>query len=244
MELYNKGLHYSELGSDLYNNEEVTKENAEHFFRGLWDGTIEDNCIVVKHNFIFNLFSSYCNVPFDNDGNKITFNHNCLLDFVQFIYRNKGDSYDKKKYKRTFKDTVEFECIVHHEDAVVPSKRLSDAGFDLTAINLVKTIGSVNFYDTGISLVPKEGYYFKLYPRSSISKTGYSLANSVGVIDSGYTGNIIIALRKESTSVKDLELPCRIAQLVPEKSILSTMKVSCEQFLTSRGEGGFGSTNK
>lgn len=131
-----------------------------------------------------------------------------------------------------------------HPDAVVPTKaHSSDAGFDITVIREIKTEGDVTFYGTGIHVEPPFGYYFQLVPRSSISKTGYSLANSVGIIDAGYQGELIIALRKNEDR-KTLELPCRIAQLIPFE-IHPMRPVLVERFLgeTVRGQGGFGSTS-
>lgn len=140
---------------------------------------------------------------------------------------------------------IKIKCIRTLPNAVIPSKvRISDSGFDLTAVALLKKVGDVSFYDTGISIVPVKGYYFKVYPRSSISKTGYMLANGVGVIDETYTGNVIIAMRKINSSVPDFELPCKIVQLIPEKNIYSVIEESFEEIEeTSRGSGGFGSTD-
>lgn len=128
-------------------------------------------------------------------------------------------------------------------DAVPPSKvRASDSGYDLTLIRKIKTVGDVEFYDTGVSVTPPEGYYFDLVPRSSISKTSFMLANSVGVIDQGYTGNIIVPLRNLGGT--ELELPNRLVQLIPRK--IEHFIPICVQSLqnSSRGSGGFGSTGK
>ena len=64
--------------------------------------------------------------------------------------------------------------------AVEPFKaRASDSGYDLTILEKVKTVGMVEFYSTGIAVQHvKEGWYFDMVPRSSISKSGYILANS------------------------------------------------------------------
>lgn len=142
--------------------------------------------------------------------------------------------------------TMTFRVKKSHPDAVVPTKaHMSDAGFDVTAIRVLKTEGDVTFYGTGIHVQPPFGYYFQLVPRSSISKTGFSLANSVGIIDAGYQGEIIIALRNNDPYRIDLPLPCRIAQLIPVE-IHPMRPVVVDRFLgeTERGEGGFGSSNK
>ena len=51
-------------------------------------------------------------------------------------------------------------------------------------------------YDTGIQVKPQYGYYFEIVPRSSLSKSGYILANSIGIIDPSYSGNLYIVLIK------------------------------------------------
>ncbi len=84
--------------------------------------------------------------------------------------------------------------------------------------------------------------YF-LYPRSSISKTPYRLANSVGIIDSGYRGNIIAALDIIDSYQP---FPEKIVQICAPnlESIHVTLVDSIDQLgFTERGEGGFGSTN-
>ena len=127
-------------------------------------------------------------------------------------------------------------------EAKLPSyTKKGDAGMDLTAIS-VKKESSFWEYGTGISMQLPEGYVGLLFPRSSISKTDHFLKNSVGVIDSGYRGEIKIRM-----SVPHLGEPCyhvgdRIAQLV----ILKLPWVQIEEVddleSSDRGDGGFGST--
>lgn len=131
------------------------------------------------------------------------------------------------------------------EKAVVPSKvRESDAGYDLTIIKLHKQLTpKTALYDTGIQLSIPNGYYIEVVPRSSISKTGYILANNIGIIDAAYRGNIYVALMKVDESMPDIELPSRICQLIVRKQerlhFVETDNISS----SSRGSGGFGSTN-
>jgi deoxyuridine 5'-triphosphate nucleotidohydrolase len=104
--------------------------------------------------------------------------------------------------------------------AVIPSKaNSSDAGYDLTIIDKYKEFGEVTLYTTGIKISPIQGYYMLIAPRSSISKTAYMLANSIGYIDQSYRGPILVALRKLDKNMPDIELPCKIAQLIPQKQI-------------------------
>lgn len=130
------------------------------------------------------------------------------------------------------------------EDAVIPAKnRVTDAGYDLTLVKFLKKVGDVYFYDTCIQVVPPVGYHTEIVPRSSISKTDFSMANAVGVIDPSYCGNLIVALRYHGEDKEDpLELPCRMAQLLVRKTeYLHTQEVT-EVVQTVRGEGGFGSS--
>jgi deoxyuridine 5'-triphosphate nucleotidohydrolase len=139
-------------------------------------------------------------------------------------------------------------CYVHKTDAdaVLPSKaNVSDAGYDLTVINVVnKWLNNVTLYDTGIKILMNPGYYAEIVPRSSLSKSGYMLANSVGVIDNTYRGNLYIALVKVDPSAPDIKLPFRCCQLIFRKQEHMDI-VETEQDLgsTMRQEGGFGSTS-
>jgi dUTP pyrophosphatase len=129
--------------------------------------------------------------------------------------------------------------------AVAPCKAYpTDSGFDLTLVEKVKEENGVVFYDTGIAVEPPPGYYFELVGRSSISKTGYMLANNIGIIDNSYRGSIKVALVKHNASMPELTLPIRLVQIIPQivRDImpLETMDVSD----TLRGNSGFGSTGR
>lgn len=130
-----------------------------------------------------------------------------------------------------------------HPDAVIPTyAKPGDAGMDLVAVteewNESNTLVT---YDTGLSMEIPEGYVGLLFPRSSISKTILNLANSVGVIDSGYRGPIMFKFRyPEEGYVYDVG--DRIGQIL----ILPYPQVEFEEVAelnsTERGDGGFGST--
>jgi len=88
-------------------------------------------------------------------------------------------------------------------------------------------------------------YY--IYPRSSISKTPLRLANSVGIIDSGYRGNLMLALDNIKNVDYTIEAGQRLAQLCSHdlKSIsFRFVGHSSKLSKTPRGAGGFGSTGK
>lgn len=178
---------------------------------------------------------------------KIIFTGHNMVDFLGKIYTSEQMVCDNDKYNM-YKNMIGPCGIIrvkrNSENAVMPSKpNASDNGFDLTVIEKVKEVGDVVFYDTGLSIEPSFGYYCLIYPRSSISKTGYMLANGVGLIDSSYRGHLMIALRKMDKDVPDLELPCRIAQLVPQRCIYPDMIEVNALDDTQRGDGGFGSSN-
>lgn len=131
--------------------------------------------------------------------------------------------------------------------AVIPSNaHSSDAGYDLTVIALVKDYGNgVYLYDTGLQLIPMDtDVYFDLVARSSLPKMGYMLANSVGIIDNEYRGNVMIQLYKFDPNAAPLSLPCRVAQLIPRRMLPVEFEETVETMTTTaRGDGGFGSTN-
>ena len=132
------------------------------------------------------------------------------------------------------------------QDAVLPSKcRESDVGYDLTIIKETKVLNtSTKLYDTGIKLDIPNGYYVEIVPRSSLSKSGYMLANSVGIIDQSYRGNIFVALTKINADSEELELPWKCCQMIIKKQIYGKIIESHEDFdETNRNTGGFGSTS-
>ncbi|HEX7842939.1 MAG TPA: hypothetical protein VF469_35950 [Kofleriaceae bacterium] len=136
-----------------------------------------------------------------------------------------------------------FRWVKTRPDAVAPAKAsTSDSGFDLTLLEPAHRTGMVTFYRTGIRVQPAFGWYFDVVPRSSIAKSGYILANGVGVIDRGYTGEILVPLIKIDPEAPDLKLPARLVQMIP-RQIIAAELVEVEAFEeTVRGPGGFGST--
>lgn len=131
-----------------------------------------------------------------------------------------------------------------HENAVIPKySKPGDAGMDLTAVEVKRdTYGNLS-YSTGLSVEIPEGYVGLLFPRSSISKTDLRLANSVGVIDSGYRGEIILKfILDESHYSTAYNEGDRVGQLI----ILPYPTVIFEEVDelpdSDRGSGGFGSS--
>jgi len=125
-----------------------------------------------------------------------------------------------------------------------------DSGFDLFCPNDIKCQGRsiINKVGLGVACaMERDGkpcaYY--LYPRSSISKTGLRLSNSVGIIDSGYRGELTAVVDNVYESVYDIETGVRLFQIcTPDLSPFSRVELVDELDETSRGAGGFGSTGK
>ena len=108
------------------------------------------------------------------------------------------------------------------------------------------TDGSLRYieYGTGIAMEIPKGFAGLVFPRSSISKTGYSLANSIGLIDSDYRGEIKIRLYPTSTGLGPYEIGDKVAQIVIMPYPDVQFKEVKELTSTERAEGGFGSTGK
>ena len=145
-----------------------------------------------------------------------------------------------------------------HKDAVIPKyETVGSVGMDLTAVSK-RYEGENVVYGTGIAVQIPSGYYADLRPRSSISKYDLVLANSIGTIDSDYTGELIFKFKKvhnlfpcvdgdarfSSEKPKQYEIGNRIGQIVilpyPKVSFIEVDDLS----ETERGTGGFGSTDK
>lgn len=83
-----------------------------------------------------------------------------------------------------------------HPDAVIPAyAKAGDAGMDLTAVSMkIDEYGNI-CYGTGLAFEIPEGYVGLVFPRSSNHKKGVILTNCVGVIDSGYRGEVSLKFR-------------------------------------------------
>jgi dUTP pyrophosphatase len=132
------------------------------------------------------------------------------------------------------------------ENATIPKyAKPGDAAMDLVATSKVVSehLRQLTF-GTGLAVEIPEGFVGLIFPRSSVSKTGLQLANSVGVIDSGYRGEIMIKFNILEVGIETYNIGDRIAQLMivelPKVSIVEVSELSD----SDRGSGGFGSTGK
>ena len=159
------------------------------------------------------------------------------------------------------------------EKAEIPTKgHPSDSGWDLTVIGVDKIKGDTIFFKTGLQVRPPAGHYFEIYPRSSIAPLPLMLANSVGIIDENFSGELIVAIRvlhsemglsnertsfpsgminaldarpSSITEVANLILgkKPKIAQMILRKRLDTTFEEVEDLEETDRGSGGFGNTD-
>ena len=125
------------------------------------------------------------------------------------------------------------------------------AGADLYAVvhneeNKVEILpGETAFIDVGIVMEIPNGYVGLVYARSGLScKQGLAPANKVGVIDSDYRGNIMVALYNQSNEPRTVSEGDRIAQIIIQPIEQFGFKVKSNLSDTIRGNGGFGSSGK
>jgi dUTP pyrophosphatase len=131
-------------------------------------------------------------------------------------------------------------------NAVVPSySKVGDAGMDLTITNIKENTSFSITYGFGIAMEIPKGYVGLVFPRSSVRNQDLILSNCVGVIDSGYRGELQATFKKtqglDSISYNVGERGAQII-ILPYPQI--NMVESNELSETDRGDGGFGSTGK
>lgn len=118
------------------------------------------------------------------------------------------------------------------------------AGADLRAVEDHRiSPAETRLVDTGIAVEIPEGYVGLLFPRSGLSmKTTLRMANSVGVIDSDYRGNVKVGFYNTGSDPVRIEKGDRIAQMVIVPYLKCEWVETDDLSDTARGAGGFGST--
>jgi len=143
---------------------------------------------------------------------------------------------------------------VYNHNSKVLNDPFPDSGFDLFVPSTVAFQNTIAAQMVGLGVkcemvkiienqvVGSSPFY--MYPRSSMSKTPLMLANQVGIIDSGYRGELIAALRNLSGNPYDLVQETRLTQICLPSLEAFTVQIVDEDSLSSteRGAGGFGST--
>ena len=139
-----------------------------------------------------------------------------------------------------------------YKDSVLPTKaHATDAGYDLYAHNLIRDNQANLVYTTGVAMEIPQGYVGLIFPRSSISRKDLILTNCVGVIDSGYRGEISFKFKRVNFVEQhgdllenDYRKGERIGQIIimpyPEIEFVEVDELSD----SDRGDGGYGSSGK
>lgn len=130
-------------------------------------------------------------------------------------------------------------------NAVIPTyAKEGDAGLDLTARSkCVDTSGNV-VYGTGLAFEIPQGYVGLVFPRSSNAKKDLWLTNSVGVIDSGYRGEVMFKYRPVSFKERDYMVGERVGQLIIMPYPYIEFEEADELSESERSTGGYGSSGK
>jgi len=131
-------------------------------------------------------------------------------------------------------------------NAVIPSySKVGDAGMDLTITKEIENTSFSVSYGFGIAMEIPKGYVGLVFPRSSVRNQDLILSNCVGVIDSGYRGELQATFKKtqglDSVKYKVGERGAQII-ILPYPTIYMTEVPELSD--TERGTGGFGSTGK
>lgn len=130
------------------------------------------------------------------------------------------------------------------DNAVTPKRaHATDAGLDLTAANVNTDLDGNFVYGTGIAVEIPTGFVGLVFPRSSVAGVGLALTNCVGVIDSGYRGEVMMKFRPHGRGVCH---PYKVGDRVGQLIVLPYPEVEIEQAEqlseSERGEGGYGSS--
>lgn len=134
-----------------------------------------------------------------------------------------------------------------NDNAIIPTYATEySAGCDLYAClddDIVIKPGETVLIKTGLAIEVPKGYAGLIYARSGLAtKKGLAPANKVGVIDSDYTGEVMVALFNHSNEERKVEKNERVAQLVITPCLTANFNLVDELKETKRGKGGFGST--
>lgn len=211
-------------------------------------------CSIVSYsNHNLKILTDFFNIPFKSSKfhnlSQILFSGVNIIDFLGLIYGNVDLLLNKNEYLNFLKiindERPELKFLKTSTNAIQPLKaNFSDVGYDLSIINEVKNFNSkTKLYGTGIILDIPVGYYVEIVPRSSISKSGYILANSIGIIDCSYKGELYVALTKIVDEADDITFPFKCCQMIMKKQIYPKM-IEVKEFENSskRADGGFGSS--
>jgi dUTP pyrophosphatase len=138
------------------------------------------------------------------------------------------------------------EFVRKHPDAIMPHRsRMSDAGLDVHSLMDVDiNPGDAVDVDTGLILTAPLGYYLTVEGRSSMYRSG--VVPFRGILDSGYSGHLVVTLMNVGTKPYHINKKDRVAQIIPHQlismDIIEVDAISPEYNI--RGTAGFGSSGR
>jgi dUTP pyrophosphatase len=171
-----------------------------------------------------------------------------FINELNNVFKKLSDDVAQTQYQAPKTNSLNQEQILVkvkklHENAVIPSyAKPGDAGMDLTITEIKENNFRQISYGFGIAVEIPFGYVGLVFPRSSVKNQDLLLSNCVGVIDSGYRGEIQSTFRKTDPSEKFYNVGERGAQIIILPYPQVFMVESDELSDTERGTGGFGST--
>lgn len=191
-------------------------------------------------------------IPFERSGlEEAAFRGANCIDFLGKVFERGSFGGMYRKYAELLGEQPFLRVCRTDPAAVMPSKtRASDVGYDLTVVREhSRPREGVVLYDTGLKIRIQHGYYAEIVPRSSLSKSGYILANGVGIVDPAYDGTLLVALARLDPKAAPVQLPFRCCQIVIRRQyhaeveeVSAGSSSAAEWTATGRGTGGFGST--
>lgn len=143
---------------------------------------------------------------------------------------------------------ISIKCVAA-AGAVVPEYKTSGAaGADICAMlpeSVIIRKGSSAVIPTGLSFSIPEGYEIQVRPRSGLAaRSGVTVLNSPGTIDSDYRGEVKVILVNLGDADFEVRNGDRIAQIVVAPVVLGVFETADALDVTDRGAGGFGSTGR
>ena len=257
--------------SDTVQLPKLSEELTWTFIRGLFDGDgsvrkltkIEPRreCSLASNSsLMLNQLAEFCKIKYYISGINLGFSGTNTIDFLSKIYDTADPKLRMERKYNLYLECLNFapglyglygsvprcKFVKTDKRAISPSKgNASDEGYDLWLIDIDKKISkNIIRFETGIKIQPDDDWHAEIMPRSSLSNTGWMLANSIGLIDCSYRGTLKVCLIKVDPEAKDIELPFKGVQMVFRRNIHFICDEEEELDDTARNEGGFGSTDK
>jgi len=124
----------------------------------------------------------------------------------------------------------------------VKAKKNEDTGLDIPMQSSILIPSGVKSFKVNLSYKGKQTHGYMLVPRSSLAKTGIRLANSIGIVDKNYRGDVCVIIDNISDNEVLLQEGCCYFQIVSFCGKLPGYQIGEVSEETTRGIGGFGST--